>query len=152
MPYITCDDGVRLYYEEAGAGTSVVFVHEYAGDWRSWEPQMRFFSRRRRCVTYSFRGYALSDVPDDPAKYGQDRVVDDIRDLLNGLKIDKAHIVGLSMGGFATAHFARRYPDRALSACICGCGYGSEKHLFRQFQADSLANAERILSEGQSTF
>jgi 3-oxoadipate enol-lactonase len=152
MSYITCDDGVRLYYEEAGVGTPIVFVHEYGGDWRSWEPQMRFFSRRRHCVTYSFRGYTPSDVPDDPAKYGQDRAVDDIRDVLNGLKIDKAHIMGLSMGGFATAHFARRYPNRALSACICGCGYGAEKHLSQQFQAEAKANAERIRSEGQSTF
>ena len=152
MPYITCNDGVRLYYEEAGEGTPIVFVHEYAGDWRAWEPQMRFFARRHRCVTYSFRGYTPSDIPGDPAKYGQDRVVDDVRDVLDGLKIEKAHIVGLSMGGFAAAHFARRYPDRALSACICGCGFGAEKHLHPQFQAEAKANAERIRAEGQAAF
>ena len=152
MPHITCDDGVRLYCEEAGEGTPIVFVHEYAGDWRAWEPQMRFFARRHRCVTYSFRGYKPSDVPGDPAKYGQDRVVDDVRDVLDGLKIDKAHIVGLSMGGFAAAHFARRYPDRTLSACICGCGFGAEKQLYQQFQTEAKANAERIRSAGQGAF
>jgi pimeloyl-ACP methyl ester carboxylesterase len=152
MPYITCDDGVRLYYEEAGSGSPILFVHEYAGDWRAWEPQMRFFTRRHRCITYSFRGYTPSDVPGDPAKYGQDRVVDDMRDMLDGLKIDKAHVVGLSMGGFAVAHFARRYPDRALSACICGCGFGAEKQLYLQFQAEAKANAERIRNDGQRAF
>ena len=45
MPHITAQDGTRLYYEEAGHGTPVVFVHEYAGDYRTWEPQMRYFSR-----------------------------------------------------------------------------------------------------------
>ena len=71
MPHTTTTDGVKLYYEEAGSGTPILFVHEYSGDWRSWEPQMRFFSRKHRCITYSFRGYPGSDVPDKAAMYGQ---------------------------------------------------------------------------------
>ena len=63
MPHIATRDGTRLYYEEAGHGTPVIFVHEYAGDYRTWEPQMRHFSRAHRCVTYSQRGYPPSDVP-----------------------------------------------------------------------------------------
>ena len=70
MPKIKTSDGVNLYYEEAGAGTPVVFVHEFAGDYRTWEPQMRRFSRAYRCVTYSQRGYPPSDIPDDAARYG----------------------------------------------------------------------------------
>ena len=70
MPMITSADGTRLYYEEAGAGTPVVFVHEFAGDYRTWEPQMRAFARSHRCVTFSARGYPPSDVPSDPARYG----------------------------------------------------------------------------------
>jgi pimeloyl-ACP methyl ester carboxylesterase len=66
MPHITTPDGTKLYYEEAGGGTPVVFVHEYAGDFGTWEPQMRYFSRGHRCVTYSQRGYPPSDVPTDP--------------------------------------------------------------------------------------
>ena len=152
MPHATMSDGVRLYYEEAGSGTPILFVHEYAGDWRAWEPQMRFFSRRHRCITYSFRGYTPSDIPDDPTKYGQDRVVDDIRDMLAALKIDRAHIVGLSMGGFAAAHFARQYPQHCLSTCICGCGFGAEKALHAHFQAESAKNAARIREQGQRAF
>ena len=78
MPHITTRDGTRLYVEEAGQGTPVIFVHEYAGDFRTWEPQMRFFSRAHRCVTYSQRGYPPSDVPTDPARYGQDLARDDV--------------------------------------------------------------------------
>ena len=66
MAFATTDDGVKLYFEEAGTGQALVFVHEFAGDWRSWEPQMRFFSRHFRCITFSARGYLPSDVPADP--------------------------------------------------------------------------------------
>ena len=62
MPHITARDGTRLYYEETGSGTPILFVHEFGGDWRSWEPQMRYFARRYRCITFSARGYAPSDL------------------------------------------------------------------------------------------
>ena len=52
MPHLETDDNVKLYYEEAGKGTPIIFVHEFAGDFRSWEPQMRPFSRRYRAVSY----------------------------------------------------------------------------------------------------
>src|SRR5439155_3144927 len=125
MPHLSADDGTKLYYEEVGAGTPIVFVHEFAGDHRSWELQMRHFSRRYRCITYNARGYPPSDVPDDLERYSQDRARDDIRAVLDALAIDKAHIVGLSMGGFATLHFGFTYQDRARSLVIGGCGYGS---------------------------
>src|SRR5215813_3873664 len=105
MPHLTTDDGVKLYYEEVGSGIPIVFVHEFAGDYRSWEPQMRYFGRFYRCIAYNARGYPPSDVPDTVDKYSQDRARDDIRAVLDALKIDKAHIIGLSMGGFATVHF-----------------------------------------------
>ena len=109
MPHATADDGVRLYYEETGSGTPVIFVHEYAGDHRAWEPQMRHFGQRYRAITYAARGYPPSDVPEDVAKYSQVRAADDIGAVLDHLGIDKAHVVGLSMGGFATLHFGFRH-------------------------------------------
>lgn len=125
MPQIRMKDGVSLYYEEAGQGTPIVFVHEYAGDWRTWEPQMRFFSRAHRCVTYSQRGYPPSDVPSDPSKYGQDLARDDVIALMDALKIDKAHIVGHSMGALTALLVGVKYPERCLSVTAAGCGYGS---------------------------
>ncbi|MEM6624154.1 MAG: alpha/beta hydrolase [Pseudomonadota bacterium] len=144
MPHITTDDGVKLYYEETGTGIPIVFVHEFAGDWRSWEPQVRHFSRRYRCISYSARGYIPSDVPPDPSQYSQDRARDDILSILDGLGIDKAHIVGLSMGGFATLHFGFTYPERALSLVIAGCGYGAEPDKRAQFAAEANAAADQF--------
>ncbi len=120
MPFAVTDDGVRLHYEEAGSGIPVIFVHEFAGDHRSWETQMRHFCQRYRAITYGARGYPPSDVPEDPARYSQARAADDIAAVLDHLKIAKAHVVGLSMGGFATLHFGFRHPDRALSLTVGG--------------------------------
>jgi pimeloyl-ACP methyl ester carboxylesterase len=125
MPHIAARDGVRLYVEEAGEGTPVVFVHEYAGDWRTWEPQMRYFSRAHRCVTYSQRGYPPSDIPDDPGKYSQDIFRDDVIAVMDALKIEKAHIVGHSMGAATALHVGIKYPQRCISVTAAGCGYGS---------------------------
>src|SRR5258708_26118959 len=116
---------VALYYEVTGSGTPVVFVHEFSGDHRSWEPQVRYFSRRYRCVTYDARGYPPSDVPADPAAYSQDLAVADLLAVLDHLEIGRAHIVGLSMGGFTTLHFGLRHPERTRSLAIAGVGYGS---------------------------
>src|ERR1043166_4356934 len=134
MPHLTTDDGVKLYYEETGSGIPIVFVHEFAGDYRAWEPQVRYFSRRYRCITYNARGYPPSDVPKEANRYSQDRARDDIRAVLDALKIDKAHIVGLSMGGFATLHFGFTYQDRARSLVIAGCGYGAARDKREQFK------------------
>ena len=145
MPYATTDDGVRLYYEETGSGRPVIFVHEFAGDLRSWEPQMRHFGKRYRAVAYNARGFPPSDVPEQASSYSQARAADDILAVLETIGEDRAHVVGLSMGGFATLHFGLRHHRRALSLCIGGCGYGAEldkRDAFRA-EADVIANALR---------
>src|SRR3989442_2559219 len=150
MPHLTADDGVKLYYEETGRGTPIVFIHEFAGDYRSWEQQGRYFARYYRCITVNARGYPPSDVPKDGAKYSQDRARDDIRAVLDALKIDKAHVVGLSMGGFATLHFGFTYPDRARSLVIAVCGYGAAPDQRAQFIAENDATARRFEEIGMA--
>jgi len=152
MPHTTTDDGVNLYYEETGSGTPIVFVHEFAGDCRSWEPQVRHFSRRYRCVTYNARGYPPSDVPEDFERYSQARARDDIRCVLDALGIERAHIVGLSMGAFATLHFGFTYGARALSLTIAGGAYGAHPAHYRDFQKASEANSAQILEKGMAHF
>jgi pimeloyl-ACP methyl ester carboxylesterase len=125
MPKIKTPDDTNLYYEESGSGTPVVFVHEFAGDHRTWEPQMRYFSRSYRCVTFDQRGYLPSDVPSDPAKYGQDILRDDVIALMDALNIKKAHIVGHSMGAYTALHVGIHYPERCISVTAAGCGWGS---------------------------
>jgi pimeloyl-ACP methyl ester carboxylesterase len=152
MPKITTDDGVGLHYEEAGAGTPVVFVHEFAGDARSWEPQSRYFSRLYRCIAYNARGYPPSEVPEDFNRYSQERARDDIRAVLDALGIERAHIVGLSMGANATLHFGLTYPQRALSLTFAGGGYGSHPATHARFQQDSRSNADTIRRQGMAHF
>jgi len=148
MPYVTADDGVRLYYEEAGEGFPIIFVHEFGGDHRSYEPQIRYFARRYRCIAYNARGYPPSDVTNDEKKYSQERARDDVRAVLNGLRIDQAHIVGISMGGFATLHFGMAYAELARSMVVGGCGYGAEPGKREQFQAEAEAAATRFETLG----
>jgi pimeloyl-ACP methyl ester carboxylesterase len=152
VPTLSTDDGVKLFYEEAGAGTPVVFVHEFAGDVRSWEPQRRHFARRYRCIAYNARGYPPSDVPEDVERYSQARARDDIRAVLDALGIERAHVVGLSMGAFATLHFGMAYGARALSLTIAGGGYGAHPAQYVQFQNDCRAHAELIRREGMAAF
>ena len=152
MPSIATDDGVKLHYEEAGSGTPIVFVHEFAGDGRSWEPQMRHFSRRYRSIAYNARGYPPSDVPEDFERYSQARARDDIRCVLDGLGLAKAHVVGLSMGAFATLHFGMQYPERALSITVAGGGYGAHPAQYKKFQTEAAENAKLIRDKGMAHF
>ena len=150
MPHLTTDDGIKLYYEEVGSGIPIVLVHEFAGDLRSYEMQMRYFGQRYRCIAYNARGYPPSDVPDDGESYSQARARDDIRAVLDALKIDKAHIVGLSMGGFATLHFGFAYPDRARSLVVAGCGYGATPDKRSQFAEEAEAAAKNFEQQGMA--
>jgi pimeloyl-ACP methyl ester carboxylesterase len=150
MPHLTTDDKIKLYYEEVGSGTPIVFVHEFAGDSRSYEMQMRYFGQRYRCIAFDARGYPPSDVPESGEAYSQERARDDIRAVLDALKIDKAHIVGLSMGGFAALHFGFTYPDRTRSLVIAGCGYGAAPDKRAQFAAEVEAAAKSFEQSGMA--
>jgi pimeloyl-ACP methyl ester carboxylesterase len=152
MPYAVTDDKVKLYYEETGKGTPVIFVHEFAGDYRSWEPQMRHFGQRYRCINFNARGYPPSDVPKTPKSYSQHRAADDIAAVLKHLKIRKAHIVGLSMGGFAVLHFGFRHPGLALSLCVAGCGYGAEREQRAKFKGEAERIAKILKTDGMKKF
>ncbi len=150
MGHVKTDDGVELYYEDTGAGTPIVFAHEFAGDCRSWEPQVRHFSRRYRCITYNARGYPPSAVPSEAAAYSQQRARDDILSVLDGLGIERAHIVGLSMGAFATLHFGMAFSHRALSLVVAGCGYGAHPDQYESFQREAASLAQTIREKGMA--
>lgn len=123
MPYAE-HAGVRLYYEEAGRGDAIVFVHEFSGDLRSWEPQLQHFSRDHRCIAYNARGYTPSDVPSS-RDYSQALAIEDLRTLFRHCRITKAHLVGCSMGAQTALQFALAYPRLLKSVTLVGCGAGS---------------------------
>ncbi len=152
MPMITSTDGTKLYYEEAGIGTPVIFIHEFAGDYRTWEPQMRYFARSHRCVTFSARGYPPSDVPGDPARYGQDIVRGDVVAIMDALGITKAHIVGHSMGAYTALHIGMRHPERCISVTAAGCGWGSvaDPAVREAMRKQAAETAQMFLDKGMA--
>ena len=152
MAYCTTNDGVKLYYEETGEGTPIIFVHEFAGDHRSWEPQVRYFSRNYKCIVFSARGFTPSDTPADFEMYSQDIAREDIKAVLDSLDIGEAHVIGLSMGGFSALHFGMHYPDRVLSQVIAGCGYGADEGSSEQFKRETSEAARRMETETMEVF
>jgi pimeloyl-ACP methyl ester carboxylesterase len=148
MPMIQTGDRVALHAESTGTGAPLLFIHEFAGDHRSWEPQVRFFSGTYRCITYAARGYPPSDVPADPAAYSQRRAVADAIAVLDGLDVPRAHVVGLSMGGFTALHLAMSHPGRVLSAVVAGAGYGAQPERQESFRAECEATAAAFEADG----
>ena len=143
-------DGVELCYEETGRGSPVLFVHEFAGDHRSWAPQVAHFGESHRCITYAARGYPPSDVPASLSAYSQAHAVEDAIAVLDAADIPAAHVVGLSMGGFATLHLVLSHPDRVRSAVVGGVGYGSQPEKQEQFRKESNAIADAFESLGSA--
>ena len=125
MPTFAADDGVNIHYEVAGEGFPLIFAHEFAGDITSWEPQVNFFTRRYRVITYCHRGYPPSGVPEDPEAYSQDRLVADMRQLLEHLDIDQAYIAGLSMGAATALSFGIAHPEMSRALIVAATGTGS---------------------------
>jgi 3-oxoadipate enol-lactonase len=150
MPHAIASDNVRLYFEEAGSGTPIVFLHEFAADHTNWEPQMRYFSRGHRCIAYSARGYAPSDVPPAAEAYSYKHFYSDALAVLDHLKIDKAHLVGLSMGSYSSLQIGLNAPDRALSMTLAGVGSGSNLENLEAFRKQCRDNAEQFEKLGSA--
>ena len=149
---VVTSDGVELHAESVGRGDAILFVHEYAGDHRSWEPQVRRFSRSHRCITYAARGYPPSQVPAAAGAYSQQRAVDDAVAVLDGLGVEAADVVGISMGGFAGLHLAMQHPARVRSLVIAGTGYGAHPSEAPRFRKESEAIARLIEESGIESF
>jgi pimeloyl-ACP methyl ester carboxylesterase len=143
-------NGINLYYEITGSGAPLLLCHEFAGDYRSWEPQVRYFARRFQVITYNARGYPPSDVPEDVSTYTQAQAMEDIVGLLRYLNLAPAHLVGLSMGGYAVLHVGLTYPEMARSLVIGGCGYGSLAQDREKFQQDVEQTAQTIERQGMA--
>jgi len=146
VPYIQ-SDGARLYYEEAGTGTPIVFVHEFSGDLWSWEKQIQHFSRRYRCIAFNARGYPPSEVPTALSRYSHQHAVEDVAVVMRHLKVSRAHIVGCSMGSRTTLDFGLTYPRMALSLTMIGLGSGGDPSNKAEFMRHAEARA-RLYEEG----
>jgi 3-oxoadipate enol-lactonase len=148
MPHAITKDNVRLHYEEAGSGTPIIFLHEFAADHTNWEPQMRYFSRGHRCIAYSARGYTPSDVPPTPESYSYRHFYTDALAVLDHLEIAKAHFVGLSMGSYSSLQVGLHAPERALSMTLAGVGSGSDLDHLEAFRKQCQLNGEQFENLG----
>ena len=138
-------DGVGIYFEVTGQGFPLVFCHEFAGDYRSWEAQVRFFSRRYQVITYNARGYPPSEVPSRDEAYSQEHAVGDLHGLLLHLGIKQAFVAGLSMGGSAALNFGFTHPEMVRGLVVAGTGTGSADP--QEFRREVAQLAGRFESE-----
>jgi pimeloyl-ACP methyl ester carboxylesterase len=145
-------NGVRLYAESTGSGTPIVFIHPFNGDYRSWEGQVRHLARRYQCITFNARGYPPSDVPDDIEQYSQRLVVEDIANVMRQLEVDRAHVVGFSMGGYSALNFGMEHPEKVLSLVVVGAGHGSDPSTRKQFLEQGTALADNLVKLGLQQF
>jgi pimeloyl-ACP methyl ester carboxylesterase len=149
MPYAD-SSGVKLYYEETGHGRPIVFSHEFGADGRTWEQQVRYLGRHYRCITINARGYPPSEVPRDPERYGYEASAGDIRAVLDHLGIDQAHVVGLSMGAYASLAFGLANPGRAGSLVLSGIGSGSMPGGRAEFETMTSTLAQAYRTQGSA--
>lgn len=149
---ISTSDGIRLAVHSVGNGESLVFAHEYSGDARSWEPQIGYFSRYYRCTTYCARGYPPSDVPSAPNAYDQGRAADDLAEVVRSVSAGPAHVVGLSMGGFAALHLALRHPQLVRSLVLAGVGYGAKPEQQPEYGNALRAEADHAEAVGMAVY
>ncbi len=151
MPTVRTDDGVDLHWEETGSGPPLLFIHEFAGDHRSFEPQVSHFRDRYRSIVYDARGYPPSDVPSDESAYSQERAVADAVAVLDAAGAGRAHVVGISMGGFCALHLGLRHPGRVSALVIGGVGYGARPEAQAGFRGECEAIAQAFAGEGSAT-
>ena len=149
MPEFQSADGLTLYYEDTGAGAPILFVHEFGGDYRSWHLQVPVLSQSFRCLTYSARGFHPSAVPEDRARYGQVFSTGDALALLDHLGIERAHLVGTSMGSFTSLDFALTHPDRVLSVTLVGNSSGPRDEAERANYRKTWIGDETALREAR---
>ena len=122
----TTANGLRFAYYEMGTGPLVLLLHGFPDTPHTWgDLQPRIAAAGYRVVAPFMRGYPPSDVPEDTALYGWELAVDDIVAVMRGLDIERAHVVGLSMGGYAALQFGLRHPERASAIVAAGVGSGS---------------------------
>lgn len=142
-------NGLNLYYEVAGKDFPLVWIHEWGGSFRSWEPQVKFFSRYYQVITYNARGYPPSDVPSEPTAYSQEDAVEDLYQLLLHLGIKQAYVGGLSMGGTTAINFGIIHPDIAKVLIVASAGSGTTNR--EQFEQEAERLAQQLETEGMKT-
>jgi pimeloyl-ACP methyl ester carboxylesterase len=112
-------NGARIHYEVAGEGEPLVLVHAGIADSRMWEAQLPAFAESYRVICYDLRGFGKSKMVEGPFSHHED-----LRGLLDSLDVERAHLLGCSMGGGAVLDFALEYPHRVGNLVLVGSAVG----------------------------
>jgi pimeloyl-ACP methyl ester carboxylesterase len=148
VPYARTDDRVRIYYEEHGRGTPLVLAYGIGGNTDMWDTNTPALAARHRVILWEPRGHARSDSPEDPARYSFARWALDLRDLLDHLRIRRAHVGGLSLGGGIATRFALRWPGRVRSLIVTNSSSAAGLPLSVENLAMRIRSIEVTLSQG----
>ena len=133
-------NGVRLVGDDVGAGEALLFVHAFPLNRRMWAPQLEVLSDRYRCLTVDLRGFGESDTPEGP--YPMDQLASDLAGLLDQRGIERATLVGLSMGGYIAFTFWRRFPEKLRALVLADTRAGADTPEGRQTRERLAATAE----------
>ncbi len=112
MPKVTVN-GIELHYVEVGSGDVVLMIMGFGGDHLAWAFQVPALSGRYRVITFDNRGAGQSSVPDEP--YSTRMMAEDAVGLLDALGVERAHVLGASMGGMVAQEVALNHPRRVRS-------------------------------------
>lgn len=152
MAQATADDGTLIHYQDKGPtkgpGETILFLHEYGGDPRSWEPQVAAFARTHRCLVPATRGYLPSGIPGDADAYSYEIVAEDARAVLDDAGVETAHVVGLSMGAYTGLMLALRHPGRVATLTAASGGSGSHPEINPAFRDEAAGLADAMLAAG----
>src|SRR5215813_7399209 len=129
----------QLYFETAGTGEVLVFLHAGVCDSRMWDPQIQRFATKFRVVRYDHRGFGKTEFPDEPFA-----LRDDLSTVLRHLGVRKAVLIGCSMGGAAAIDFTLEHPQAVAGLVLVGSGVSGLNDP-AQLSADALEYWSELL-------
>lgn len=136
---------ISIHYHDEGEGLPVIFLHAFALNQTMWKLQVAALKHQYRCITLDLRGFGHSQVTDEPSLMHQ--MAGDVRQLMQALAIDKAVLVGLSMGGYIALAFYRNFPEAVRALVLADTRATADSE---EAKANRLRSAEKALREGSA--
>ena len=144
MGYVPVSGEGKIYYEEKGEGEPLILLHGHSLDTRMWDLQFDEFARHYRTIRMDFRGYGRSSKQTETFQFTH---LDDLLAVMDYLKIEKAHIVGLSMGSFVAGDMVAMAPERMLSCVMASGGIRSVQGPSEPMGAEESARRDKEIAE-----
>jgi pimeloyl-ACP methyl ester carboxylesterase len=142
-------NGTSIHYEVHGKGPAILLTHGYSATSEMWEGQIDTLSRHHSLILWDMRGHGQSDYPDDPKAYSEAETVEDMEAILDAADANRAVVGGLSLGGYMSLAFHRKYPERVRALMIIDTGPGFRNDEARKgWNETAMRTAERFEKDG----